>query len=64
MIQPLKQFLENSAVDLELLTETLLQYIREAEETNSLLEPENLMIVEDCKRFFFILTGVWWTQAP
>jgi len=64
MIQPLAEFLKDANVDLVVFTEALLQYILEAEATDNLImEPDLLLIVEDCKRFYFILTGIWWSQA-
>ena len=64
MLEPLPDFLERSDVNLIVLTEALLQYIREADALPNLVESDQVLIVEDCKRFFFILTGVWWTKAP
>jgi len=61
---PLPEFLHNAAVDVETLAEALLQFILEAEATeNLLMEPDLLLTVEDCKRFYFMLTGTWWTGS-
>jgi len=63
MLQPLPEFLENAAVDVDTLAEALRQYITEAEEVHEPVEPDQVLVVEDCKRFYLMLTGTWWNGS-